>query len=124
MSHVIYKCQHYVILLSPVDSRLSAVLAHSCIIILNTLDCFMCSELANVVVLIGLARRPPKECFEEVSIDYSCTGVLDEGSAAICVGDQTPDAQIGAWIATAVLATTVIALVVIGAVVTVRIMKQ
>ena len=66
----------------------------------------------------------PEECFKEVSIDFSCTGALDEESPALCSSDQRPDAQLSAWIAMTVLAATVVALVAVGAVLVVRQIRQ
>ena len=67
---------------------------------------------------------PPEECFKGVSIDYSCTLPVDEGSAEMCTGDLAPDAQFGAWIAMTVLAAIVVALVVIGAIITLKQIRQ
>ena len=49
---------------------------------------------------------------------------MDEGSAAFCVGDERPDAQLGAWIAMTASVATVVAFVAIGAVVACQMMKQ
>ena len=78
------------------------------------------------VCIIVFAEPPASECFEEVSIDDSCTFPVDEGAATLCVGpEQTAAAQESVWIiATAVLTAVILALVAIAAVLIVRKIRQ
>lgn len=74
------------------------------------------------VCITIFAGRPAPECFEEVSIDDSCTFLMEEGVATLCVGpEQTAAAQESVWIiATTVLAAVILAIVAVGAVLMVR----
>ena len=81
--------------------------------------CISCGEYGEIH-----AEPPSEVCFKEVSIDVSCTLTVDEGSAAFCVGEERPDAQLGAWIAMTASVATVVAFVAIGAVVACQMMKQ
>ena len=71
-----------------------------------------------------LAGPPLRECFEEASIDDSCTFPVDEGAATFCVGTKHSDVQETAWIAVGVLGAVVLALVTIFAVGTVWYTRQ
>ena len=77
-----------------------------------------------IVIICLHAGRPPDDCFKEVSIDGSCTFLVEEGAATFCVGAQHPDTQEVAWVAVAVFAAVVLALVTIAAVWTVRRIKE
>ena len=68
-----------------------------------------------------LAGPPPRGCFEEASIDDSCTFPVDEGAATFCVGS---DVQETAWIAVGVLGAVALALVTIVAAGTVWYTRQ
>ena len=72
--------------------------------------------------IIIFAEPPASECFEEVSIDDSCTFPVDEGAATLCVGhEQTAAAQESVWIiATTILAAVILAIVAAGAALIVR----